>query len=117
MVYFKTRANQLLRQGNGRVYAVIATNYAGEYTQFVAKKAVVLCTGDYGNNAEMVARFCPQASYLASMIPTSTGDGHLMVMWIGGVMEPAPHATMMHGPSGPLLNAAFLQVNLLGERF
>jgi fumarate reductase flavoprotein subunit len=114
---FKTRAKQLLRKGKGRVTGVIASNAAGEYLQFNATKAIVLCTGDYGNNAEMMAKYCPQSSYLASMIPTSNGDGHMMAMWIGAVMESGPHAPMIHGPAGPLLCSAFLQVNLLGERF
>jgi fumarate reductase flavoprotein subunit len=116
-VYFRTRAKQLLRKKKGRVTGVIAQNATGEYLQFNAAKAVILCTGDYGNNAEMMAKYCPQSSYLESMIPTSTGDGHMMAMWIGAVMEPGPHTPMIHGPAGPLLSAAFLQVNLLGERF
>jgi fumarate reductase flavoprotein subunit len=116
-VYFKTRARQLLRKRNGRVFGVVAQKPDGSYIRFTAQKAVILCTGDYANNAEMMARYCPQSSYLASMIPTSTGDGHMMAMWVGAVMEPAPHAPMIHGPAGPLLNTAFLQVNLLGERF
>jgi fumarate reductase flavoprotein subunit len=115
--YFRTRVKQLLRKRNGRVTGVIAQNAAGEYVQFNAAKAVVLCTGDYSNNTEMMAKYCPQSSYLASMIPTSTGDGHMMALWIGAVMEPGPHTPMIHGPAGPLLSAAFLQVNLLGERF
>jgi fumarate reductase flavoprotein subunit len=114
---FKTSARQLIRKKNGRVTGVIAQNAAGEYLQYNAAKAVILCTGDYGNNAEMMAKYCPQSSYLASMIPTSTGDGHMMAMWIGAVMEPGPHTPMVHGPAGPLLSSAFLQVNLFGERF
>jgi fumarate reductase flavoprotein subunit len=120
-VYFRTRAKQLLRKGKGRVKGrvtgVIAQNAAGDYIQFNARKAVILCTGDYGNNAEMMDKYCPQSAFLASMTPTSTGEGHQMAMWVGAVMEPAPHAPMIHGPAGPLINSAFLQVNLLGERF
>jgi len=115
--YFRTRAKQMLRKRKGRVTGVIAQNAAGEYLQFNAAKAVILCTGDYGNNAEMMAKYCPQASYLAPMIATSTGDGHMMAIWIGAVLEPGPHTPMIHGPAGPLLSSAFLQVNLLGERF
>ena len=117
VTYFRTRAKQLLRKKKDRVTGVIAQNAAGEYLQFNAAKAVILCTGDYGNNAEMMAKYCPQSSYLASMIPSSTGDGHMMAMWIGAVMEPGPHTPMIHGPAGPLLSSAFLQINLLGERF
>jgi fumarate reductase flavoprotein subunit len=115
--YFRTRARQLLRKEKGRVTGVIAQNAAGEYLQFNATKAVILCTGDYGNNAEIMAKYCPQTWYLAPTILTSTGDGHMMAMWIGAVMEPGPHTPMIHGPAGPLLSAAFLQVNLLGKRF
>jgi fumarate reductase flavoprotein subunit len=117
VAYFKTRAKQLLRKKKGRVTGIIAQDAAGDYIQFNAKKAVILCTGDYGNNAEMMAKYCPQAAYLPSMTITSTGDGHQMAMWVGAVMEPAPHAPMIHGPAGPLINSSFLQVNLLGERF
>ena len=114
---FKTRAKQLLRQGKGRVSGVIAQNADGEYLQFNATKAVIVCTGDYGNNAEMMAKYCPQSAYLPPTILTSTGDGHMMALWIGAVMEPGPHTPMIHGPAGPLLSAAYLQVNLFGERF
>jgi fumarate reductase flavoprotein subunit len=117
VTYFKTRAKQLLRKRKGRVTGVIAQNEVGEYLQFNVAKAVILCTGDYGNNAEMMAKYCPQSAYLAPMILTSTGDGHMMAMWIGATMEPGPHTPMIHGPAGPLLSAAYLQVNLLGERF
>jgi fumarate reductase flavoprotein subunit len=116
-VRFNIRAEQLLREGNGRVTGVVAKNKDGDYIQFNAKKAVVLCTGDYSYNDDMMAKYCPPAAYLASKLRTSTGDGHLMAMWAGAVMEPAPHAPMTHGFAGPLGNAPFLQVNTVGERF
>jgi fumarate reductase flavoprotein subunit len=114
---FNTRALQLVRKGKGRVAGVVARQADGEFLQINAEKAVVLCTGDYGYNAGMMAKYCPQAAYLASKLKTSAGDGHLMAMWAGAVMEPAPHAPMTHGFAGPIGNAAFLQVNLKGERF
>lgn len=114
---FNTRAMQLIRKGKGRVTGIVARKADGAYIQINAAKAVILCTGDYGYNSEMMAKYCPQAAYLASKLKTSTGDGHLMAMWVGAVMEPAPHAPMNHGFAGPLGGAAFLQVNLRGERF
>jgi fumarate reductase flavoprotein subunit len=116
-VYFKTRAKQLLRKGKGRVTGVIAQDADKNYIRFSAKKAVVLCTGDYSNNPEMVAKYCPEVAYLKTMNPRGTGDGHLMAMWVGAVMEPTPHAPNAHGFAGPLGADAFLQVNLKGERF
>jgi fumarate reductase flavoprotein subunit len=117
VMHFNTRAKQLLREGKGRVTGVIAQNADGEYIQFNATRAVVLCTGDYGNNTEMMVKYCPQTAYLASKLVTSTGDGHQMAMWIGAMMEPAPHAAVTHGFPGPLGTDAFLQVNLRGQRF
>jgi fumarate reductase flavoprotein subunit len=117
IMYFNTRAKQLLRKGKGRVTGVVAQNKNGDYTKFNTRKGVVLCTGDYSYNSEMMAKYCPQVAYLPSMMPTSTGDGHQMAIWVGAVMEPTPHAPIDHGFAGPLGNCAFLQVNLRGERF
>ncbi len=116
-IRFHTRARQLIRKGKGRVTGVIARKKNGTHARFNAKKAVVLCTGDYGNNAEMMAKYCPQAAYLTLNLKTATGDGHMMALWAGAVMEPAPHAPMIHGFPGPLGVAPFLQVNIRGERF
>ena len=40
-----------------------------------------------------------------------------MAMWIGAVMKRHPTRQMTHGFAGPIGCAAFLQVNLKGERF
>ncbi len=116
-ISFNIRATQLIRAGKARVAGVIARNTSGEFIRYTASKAVILCTGDYGYNAEMMAKYCPQSAYLPSVLPTSTGDGHLMAMWAGAVMEPAPHAPISHGRPGPLYSAAFLEVHIKGERF
>jgi len=52
--HFETPAVRLLREGKGRVTGVIARTPQGDYTQFNASKAVVLCTGDYGHDLQMV---------------------------------------------------------------
>jgi fumarate reductase flavoprotein subunit len=114
---FQNRAQQLLKKDNERVTGIIVREADGDYIKINAEKAVILCTGDYGNNAEMMDKYCPQAAYLPAVVSTSTGDGHQMAMWIGAVMEPAPHAPMSHGSAGPVGSGAFLQVNLKGERF
>jgi len=114
-VHFNTRAEQLVREAGGRVTGVVASNEAGEYVQFNAAKAVILCTGDYGADPEMVAKYTPE-KLLPGMVATSTGDGHKMAMWAGAVMEQLPHCPMSH-----LFHAmgtdAFLQVNSQGKRF
>jgi fumarate reductase flavoprotein subunit len=131
-IRYQTPAVQLIRQQNGRVTGVIARDKTGAYIQFNAHKAVVLCTGDYGNNPRMMAKYCSPAAEVArtnniymtrnedlinAPEPLNVGDGHLMAMWIGAVMEPAPHAPMSHATLGPSGANAFMRVNIDGERY
>ena len=59
---YRMPAARLVREGKGPVTGVIAGT-AGNYTRFIAKKGVVLATGDYGSNQEMLRYFCPMATY------------------------------------------------------
>jgi fumarate reductase flavoprotein subunit len=131
-IRYQTRAMQLIRQENDRVTSVIALDKGGNYIQFNALKAIVMCTGDYGNNPWMMQKYCPHYADLAlehniymtrnedlinALEPLDTGDGHQMVMRIGGVMQSGPHAPVAHATAGPIGNAPFLRVNLEGERY
>jgi fumarate reductase flavoprotein subunit len=132
-IRYQTRAMQLVRQGNGRVTGVIAKDKAGKYILFNARNAVVLCTGEYGNNPWMMQKFCPSAAEIAlksniymsqndnlraALEPLNTGDGHQMAMRIGAVMEPGPHAPVAHASwAGPMGADPFLRVNIEGERY
>jgi fumarate reductase flavoprotein subunit len=131
-IRYQTPAVQLIRQQNGRVTGIIARNKAGNYVQFNAHKAVILCTGDYGNNPWMMEKYCAPAAEIArerniymtrnkdledAPEPLNVGDGHQMAMLIGAVMEPAPHAPMSHATVGASGANAFLRVNLDGERY
>jgi fumarate reductase flavoprotein subunit len=131
-IKYQTRAMQLVRGENGRATAVIAMNKNGQYEQYNARKAIIMCTGDYGNNPWMMQQYCQQGADIAlenniymtrnedlrtAPEPLDTGDGYQMVMRIGGVMGPGPHAPMAHATAGPLGNAPFLRVNIDGERY
>ncbi len=123
-ILFKTPAKQLIRNGNGRVSGVITETPQG-YKQ-VNAKAVVLCTGGYQNNPEMLAKYIPEALNVVAnwTFPRNmTGDGHQMAMWVGAAMEEAPHCPMLWdgGIPGafmnPLSRQPFLNVNIFGQRF
>jgi fumarate reductase flavoprotein subunit len=123
-ILFKTSAQQLIRKESGRVTGVIAETAQG-YKQFNAK-AVILCTGGYQNNPEMLAKYIPEALNVVAnwTFPRNmTGDGHQMAMWIGAAMEDAPHCPMLWDggiPDAfmyPLTRQPFLNVNIFGERF
>lgn len=101
-IVFNTTAKQLERDsdGTGRVSAVIAEDQDGSYVKYVGTKAVVLATGDYGNNADLVKKYCPMAEGMPSMKApaNNTGDGHLMALWVGAAMQKcSTHGAMVFG--------------------
>lgn len=123
---FSTWARQLVRPDNaGRVQGAVVEGMDGSYTRIEAAKAVLLATGDYASNAEMMDYYVPWASRFASIFPnvdakgekTNTGDGQRMGMWIGAKMEEGPHAPMTHHLGGPLGMDAFLLTDVYGARF
>jgi len=132
-IRFKTPAVRLLREGKGRVSSVIAQTSQGGYTQFNASKAVVLCTGDYGGDRQMVDEYCwPSIGDLKCVYEATvktgdtvnTGDGHKMGMWIGAAIDEPPHCAMLFDfavfSKEGIFNLArqpWLYLNLNGERF
>ena len=122
--HFATWARQLVR-GDERVEAVIAQDIDGNYLRFNAKKAVILCAGEYGNNTEMVKYYCggrtwPPLTFPnidAKGDPTNTGEGLCMGAWIGAKVEDGPHAPMTHTLGGALGTDPYFMCNALGYRF
>jgi fumarate reductase flavoprotein subunit len=115
-ISYNTKAVRLVREGNGRVSAVIAQDQNGNYAQYNAKKGVILSTGDYSYNPDMIAKYFPGTDLKLGDIPTSMGEGHQMGMWIGAVMENTPHAPL-NDIAHALGTDAFLLVNQHGKRF
>jgi fumarate reductase flavoprotein subunit len=130
--YYETPAVQLLRERKGRVTGVIARTKQGDYTRFNASKAVILCSGDYGNDREMVARYCDwpglsnlKCAYEPVYEPSlNTGDGHKMGLWVGAAIDDTPHCAMLFDwavfSKRGLFNLGrqpWLYVNINGERF
>jgi fumarate reductase flavoprotein subunit len=127
---FQTPARQLLREGTGPVTGVIAQNPDGSYVQFNASRAIVLCTGDYGGNNEMVETYCDRGKEISNLRclygfdGQNSGDGHKMGMWIGGAIDDFPHCPMLFDFASFKREGLFnlgrqpwLYVNLNGERF
>jgi len=116
-VHYNTKAVRLIRdQPSGPVKAVIAQDKAGNYIQYAAVKGIVLATGDYSYNKDMIEKYFPGANLRQGLIPTSMGEGHQMAMWIGAQMEKTPHAPL-NDMTHALGTNAFLLVNRFGERF
>ena len=118
--FFNMPASQLVQDKSGEVIGVIARGRDGKYRKFMAKKGVILATGDYQNNTAMCNYFIPDLRHFGRKQMDRTGDGFAMAYWAGGVIEPIGHTKMLHdfdaGPAS-MCDMPFLAVNRKGERF
>ncbi|WP_346686023.1 FAD-binding protein [Enteroscipio rubneri] len=140
-IYYKNIARQLVRGGEpngaeGRVNAVIAEREDGTFARFTASKAVVLATGDFSTNRDMMAKYAPQALryitpeefesvdydkelFYGGLYP---GDGQKMGLWVGAAWQKAwpccPNGGgVKAGPMDGVLPFTGLTVNRDGKRY
>ena len=134
-VFYRTVAKQLVRDdgGKGNVSEVIAINPDGNYVKYKAKKAVVLATGDFSANRDMMTKYCPAyaekfddktANYNAGFVEKGIyrGDGHQMALWVGAAWQRTfPNAPIIQGGGMashmPYGGHRGLCLNRDGERF
>ncbi|MEA5020041.1 MAG: FAD-dependent oxidoreductase [Gordonibacter sp.] len=126
-ILFNAPAEQLICAKDGSVTGVIYKK-DGQHIQIDAK-GVVLATGGYGADTEMLNAFVPNHAEDVHNITTpahNTGDGIRMGAWAGASIDPAPHCPMYfdegvegleHMPSIPLTRQPWLYLNDRGERF
>lgn len=125
-VFYSTPAIMLTQGDDKTVTGAIGQREDGSYVKVNAAKGVLLATGDITDDQEMLRCYAPVMEGVPSMhgTPCNTGDGHKMGLWVGGRMDLAQHAIMMHydpsslSPITPPYSAApWLHVNIYGERF
>lgn len=135
---YNTPMVELVKE-NGRVVGVIAENEAGKYVRINASKGVIICTGGYSLNYDMMEALQPQNLAVIGMngsIPCCTGDGIKACIWAGAKFDDT-HSMMMfdrcalrpgdvpgrdqaeNGESGFFWMGSqpWLKVNARGERF
>ena len=77
-------AAQRLHQDGTRVAGVDAIGPDGALHRFVARKAIILATGDYSNSADLKRQLAsPFLSNVDAVATTSTGDGYRMAFALG----------------------------------
>ena len=134
-VDYTTVARQLVRAdgGKGRVTAVIAQDKEGGYIRYEANKAVVLATGDFSANRDMMAKYCPgfaryfttdKVDYDAGFVMKGIfkGEGHQMALWAGAAWQRTfPNAPLVQGSrvcsNQPYGAHRGLRLNRDGERY
>ncbi|MBR2835228.1 MAG: FAD-dependent oxidoreductase [Coriobacteriales bacterium] len=134
---WSTPVRQLVREDNntGRVSAAIAQRADGSYIKINARK-IVLATGDFSRDHDMMAKYCPEFLPLLDDITEPDynvgfkfnglmpGDGQKMGLWIGAAWQrvnPNPPMVLAVGTAGPVNqpcgNHRGLLMNINGERY
>ena len=132
---YNTVAQYLIREDDntGRVSAVVALNENGEYVKYVGRKAIVMATGDFSQNHEMMQKYAPQAMEILGDFPVNydvgfqfgglfPGDGQKMGLWVGAAWQKTfPNAAMVDNLNGPysncISNVTTINLNMDGKRF
>ena len=125
-IMLQTPAQKLIKK-DGRVVGVAAEDQAGNPVE-VMGRAVILATGGFGNNPQMVKKFTGYTlgqDMHSFRIPGLDGDG-LRMAWEAGAAQTDMNMEMIytmpeHMSLPPQLYAAFrephLMVNVQGQRF
>ena len=133
-ILYNIVAKQLVKEGS-RVVGVIGQKQDGSYVKFLGRKGVVLATGDFSANKQMLAKYCPMVLDAVGIEETEPnydtgfsltgiyhGDGQQMGLWAGAAWQHAyPNAPMMQGAWGgsfePCGFHQGLNVNTRTERY
>ncbi|MCH4184903.1 MAG: FAD-binding protein [Eggerthellaceae bacterium] len=127
--HYEETAIKLTQNDSGDITGAITQKADGSYVQYNTSIGVILCTGDYAANADMVWNLNTELAEMnarqglgasdSTGFSTSNGAGQKMACWAGGVMQPAPRACMAisGGGGGPWGTAPYLWLNADGKRF
>lgn len=89
--HYNSPAVQLVRDenGEGRVTSVICETEDGSYVKYNASKGVLLTTGDFASNKEMMGYYNRSLLKASTAIAEvkNTGDGHKMGLWVGADID------------------------------
>ena len=95
-MFYNTTAVQLDREDDntGRVTGCVAEGENG-LVRYVASKSVVLATGDFSQDRDMVAKYCPIALPFGNG-GVYDGSGLKLALWIGAAWQKyTPNAPML----------------------
>lgn len=136
-ILFNTPMQQLIRNEAGRVIGVVCKDADGDYVGVYARKGVMICTGGYAYNEDMMRDMNPQTvAHCTTMeaYPGNDGDGIKAATWIGADKDDVPTVMVfdrggvpsgvdgggLYANSGVMTHIGsqpFLKVNHDGERF
>ena len=102
-------AARCVQDADGAVKGIIAEDADGNYVKFEAAKGVILATGDFGGNTDMVWELCSECAENAERhgvdraelmgMTDCDGSGHKIGCWAGGAIESHPRPVAGDAPS------------------
>ena len=131
-IHYKTALVSLIKDGN-TVTGIYASTEKG-YVRYNASKGVIVCTGGYSLNMDMLRALQPETAKMINInysYPGSQGDGIKACLWAGAAMDET-HCGMLFDRGAVMPDQVgcqtpgvlfwmgsqpFLKVNLEGERF
>ena len=131
-IHYSTALVSLIKE-DGKVTGVYASTDKG-YVRYNASKGVIVCTGGYSLNMDMLKALQPETVKMINInysYPGSHGDGIKACLWAGAVMDET-HAGMLFDRGGIMPDQVgcskegvlfwmgsqpFLKVGLDGKRF
>lgn len=131
-IFYKCRAKKLVQDQQRAVTGLIAENVDGTVT--IRAKAVVIASGGYGGNLELLRKYCPDYyvddTSIEMLKNIHLGDG-IRMAFEAGAAEEGLGILLMHGPAyerrrrSPVTTSMFaamieptsVWVNREGERF
>ena len=129
-IHFETTAVRIIRNpASGRVLGIKAVDADGNELYYKAKKAVLLCSGGYGRNVEMLSEwnFGPAALEMTDFNGSigQMGQGIIMGMAIGAQPRHLSYCGMLtvlnpdggHAAECAMYHQGAILVNLEGNRF
>lgn len=127
-LYKKIKANELMVDDNNRVIGVKTENSEGKTVHYYGEKGVVLTTGGFGGNIEMVQKYSDVIDdrYKSTNQKGATGDGIVLAQEIGAAVtdmeyiQTYPTCNPLTGHLSYVADTRFdgaILVNKSGERF
>lgn len=131
--YFGLTGEQLIKTDD-KITGVYARDSAGNYHKFIANKGIILASGDFMDNIDMVAAYCPEINQAWRngwgkrpsgvnmkmedfIVPKFMGEGILMALWAGGQMIPGPIGSLMARGGNFSFGGCFPMFNREGKRY